>query len=88
MFARSVFLSHLLAFSSFIPFTLSQTSGTFDLLTYNVAGLPAILNGNDVPGDKATNAKTIGTKLAEGAYDVVHMQEVSHFKYDMHGIVL
>jgi hypothetical protein len=54
----------------------AQTSGSFNLLTYNVAGLPAILNSNDVPGDKATNAGYIGSKLAAGNYDVVHMQEV------------
>lgn len=42
----------------------------------NVAGLPAILNGNDVPGDKATNAATIGSKFAQYGYDVIHVQEV------------
>lgn len=47
----------------------------FNLLTYNVAGLPAFLNGNDVPGDKATNAGLIGAQLARDNYDVVHMQE-------------
>ncbi|KAJ4205890.1 hypothetical protein NW759_014367 [Fusarium solani] len=52
-----------------------QTTGKFDLLTYNVAGLPPIFNNNEVPGDKGTNANTIGSVLAKQAYDIVHMQE-------------
>ena len=52
-------------------------SVAFDFLTYNVAGLPALLNGNEVPGDKSDVANIIGTRLAEGDYDIVHMQEVS-----------
>lgn len=51
------------------------TSGTFNVLSMNVAGLPAILNSNDVPGDKATNAGTIGTLFAKYDYDVIHVQE-------------
>lgn len=53
----------------------AQTSGSFDFLSYNVAGLPPIFNDNGVPGDKGTNANTIGSHLAEGAYDIVHLQE-------------
>lgn len=52
---------------------------TFDFLTYNVAGLPDIINDNEVPGDKAEVAGMIGSKLAEGAYDVVHLQEACQF---------
>jgi hypothetical protein len=51
------------------------TSGEFNVLAFNVAGLPAILNSNDVSGDKATNAGTIGTLFAEYDYDVIHVQE-------------
>ncbi len=58
--------------------TLAATSGRFNVLSMNVAGLPAILNSNDVPGDKATNAATIGSKFAASNYDVIHVQEVSH----------
>lgn len=50
------------------------TSGDFNILSFNVAGLPAILNNNDVIGDKATNAGTIGTYFAEYDYDVIHVQ--------------
>ena len=57
------------------PPSSSSSSGAFDLLTYNVAGLPAILNDNGVPGDKDTNANLIGAHLATGAYDIVHLQE-------------
>lgn len=51
------------------------TSGDFNVLSFNVAGLPAIFNSNDVPGDKATNAGTIGTLFAEYDYNVIHVQE-------------
>jgi hypothetical protein len=57
--------------------SLAVTSGRFSVLSMNVAGLPAILNGNDVPGDKATNAASIGSKFAEYGHDVIHVQEVS-----------
>jgi len=53
----------------------AATTGDFNVLTMNVAGLPAILNGNDVPGDKTTNSLLIGTLLAKYDYDIVHVQE-------------
>jgi hypothetical protein len=56
--------------------SLAATSGTFNVLAMNVAGLPAILNGNEVPGDKATNARLIGSKFAQYGYSVIHVQEV------------
>ncbi|EWG52155.1 hypothetical protein FVEG_10963 [Fusarium verticillioides 7600] len=55
--------------------SVGQTTGNFNFLTYNVAGLPAIINNNEVPGDKGTNANLIGTILATQKYDIVHMQE-------------
>lgn len=73
--ARAVPL--LLLASSAVPITFAADSGNFDILTFNVAGLPAILSSNDVPGDKTTNARTIGSKFAEYDYDVIHVQEVS-----------
>ncbi|KAK4183575.1 Horcolin [Podospora australis] len=60
----------------------ATTSGTLSVLAINVAGLPAILNDNGVPGDKATNAATIGSKFAEHAYDVIQLQE--DFNYHAH----
>ena len=51
-------------------------SGQFSCLSMNVAGLPQILQDNEVPGDKATNAGIIGSKFAEYDYDVIHVQEV------------
>ncbi|KXJ88127.1 Endonuclease/exonuclease/phosphatase [Microdochium bolleyi] len=54
---------------------LAQTSGKFSFLTYNVAGLPAFLSGNGVPGDKGTNANSIGRVFAEQKYDIIHVQE-------------
>ncbi|KAI0970803.1 endonuclease/Exonuclease/phosphatase [Xylaria arbuscula] len=53
----------------------AATNGSFNVLSMNVAGLPAILNSNDVPGDKATNAGLIGSKFAALGYDLIHVQE-------------
>ena len=77
MVAPSFITSRLVAFIPLLAhLCTAQTSGTFDVLTYNVAGLPAILNSNDVPGDKATNSGLIGSKFVAGDFDIVHMQEV------------
>ncbi|KAI1091433.1 mannose-binding lectin [Rostrohypoxylon terebratum] len=54
---------------------LAATSGEFNILSMNVAGLPEILNSNEVPGDKATNSEEIGAKFAEYGYDIIHVQE-------------
>lgn len=55
----------------------APTSGKFSLLSMNVAGLPQILQDNDVPGDKATNAGYIGADFAMYDFDVINVQEVS-----------
>jgi len=52
------------------------TSGAFTALSFNVAGLPSILQSNDVEGDKADNAGQIGSYFAEYGYDIINMQEV------------
>ena len=59
----------------------AQTSGVFNVLAMNVAGLPAILNGNEVPGDKTANAEIIGAKLSANGIDVAHLQEVRTLFY-------
>ncbi|KAK3990718.1 Horcolin [Cladorrhinum sp. PSN332] len=51
------------------------SSGVFNVLAMNVAGLPAFLNGNDVPGDKTVNAELIGAKLSANNIDIAHLQE-------------
>ncbi|EOD47151.1 Mannose-binding lectin [Neofusicoccum parvum] len=61
--------------SAAIPAALAATSGSFTALTFNVAGLPEILQNNDVPGDKTENTATIGQKFAEYDYDIIHVQE-------------
>lgn len=66
----------LLLATSAIPLTFAVDAGSFNVLTFNVAGLPSIISGNDVPGDKTTNSRTIGSKFAEYDYDVIHVQEV------------
>ncbi|KLU84737.1 endonuclease/exonuclease/phosphatase [Magnaporthiopsis poae ATCC 64411] len=50
-------------------------NGEFSALAMNVAGLPAFLQGNDVPGDKAVNARLIGQKFSDQNIDIVHVQE-------------
>lgn len=56
------------------------TSGDFTVLAMNVAGLPEILQNNEVPGDKTTNSRTIGSYFAKYGYDFINVQEVSKNK--------
>jgi endonuclease/exonuclease/phosphatase family metal-dependent hydrolase len=46
-------------------------SGTFNVLTYNVAGLPEILSSAST--DRESSTTTIGQRLS--SYDIVHVQE-------------
>ncbi|KAL4988175.1 Endonuclease/exonuclease/phosphatase [Aspergillus falconensis] len=62
-------------FLSLVAPTLAATTGTFTILSFNVAGLPEILNSNDVPGDKTENTEIIGERFAEYGYDIIHVQE-------------
>ncbi|KAG4439694.1 hypothetical protein IFR05_004831 [Cadophora sp. M221] len=73
--ARLTFSLAAAAASLVSSVSAAVTSGDFSVLTMNVAGLPAILNGNDVPGDKTTNSLLIGTLFAKYDYDVIHVQE-------------
>lgn len=43
-----------------VVYAASAASGTFNVLSMNVAGLPEILNGNGESGDKTTNTMIIG----------------------------
>ncbi|KAJ5437928.1 mannose-binding lectin [Penicillium daleae] len=53
----------------------TTTSGKFTALSFNVAGLPSILQSNDVNGSKTENAGELGTYFSEYGYDIIHMQE-------------
>lgn len=53
----------------------AATNGKFTALSFNVAGLPQILQGNDVPGDKTDNSKQIGSCFAKYGYDIINVQE-------------
>lgn len=53
----------------------AATNGKFTALSYNVAGLPQILQGNDVPGDKTDNSNQIGAYFAKYGYDIINVQE-------------
>ncbi|KAI1262630.1 Endonuclease/exonuclease/phosphatase [Xylariaceae sp. FL1019] len=64
---------------SLVTATAQAASGSFNVLSFNVAGLPAILNNNGVPGDKTTNTETIGTKFAQYDFDLIHVQEDFHY---------
>jgi hypothetical protein len=50
-------------------------SGTFDVLSLNVAGLPEILNKNG-QANKTASAMQMGQILSQQNYGVVHVQEV------------
>lgn len=67
----------------------SAASGTFNILSMNVAGLPEILNGNGESGDKTTNTMLIGQDFAAYNYGVIHVQEdfnyhATLYQYDTH----
>ncbi|KAF1957841.1 hypothetical protein CC80DRAFT_592324 [Byssothecium circinans] len=66
-----------LTICAFLPAALSApaTSGTFNILSFNVAGLPAILNNNEVPGDKTANTARIGSLFSQYNYSLIHVQE-------------
>ncbi|OLN81964.1 hypothetical protein CCHL11_08630 [Colletotrichum chlorophyti] len=68
-------LNMLLAGGALSSQALAQTTGDFTILAMNVAGLPSILQGNDVPGDKTTNSKTIGRYFTQYNYDIINVQE-------------
>jgi endonuclease/exonuclease/phosphatase family metal-dependent hydrolase len=53
------------------PAPAYAASGTFSVLTYNVAGLPDIISSAEV--DRQTAHTAIGQRL--GPYDIVHVQE-------------
>ncbi|KAG9079649.1 hypothetical protein FS749_008340 [Ceratobasidium sp. UAMH 11750] len=55
----------------------SAASGTFNVLSMNVAGLPEILNGNGESGDKIANTMLIGQDFAKYNYSIIHVQEIS-----------
>lgn len=65
----------VLAFSALAQAALAY-NGEFSAMAMNVAGLPAFLQGNDVPGDKAVNARLIGQKFSDYNIDIIHVQEV------------
>ncbi|KAJ4328697.1 hypothetical protein N0V84_000888 [Fusarium piperis] len=54
-----------------------NNASSFSLLTYNVAGLPEIINTNGIE-DKKNNAAYIGKNLREQQYDIIHLQEDFH----------
>ncbi|KAH8823047.1 Endonuclease/exonuclease/phosphatase [Flagelloscypha sp. PMI_526] len=66
----------------------TSSSGTFNVLSMNVAGLPSILNPNE-GGDKTTNTMIIGQRMAQYAYNLIHVQEdfnyhATLYQYDNH----
>jgi hypothetical protein len=73
---RSIALLPLL---SSIPWSLAQTAGKFNVITFNVAGLPAILNGNEVPGDKTINTARMGQLLTQYNISLINVQEDFNF---------
>lgn len=60
------------------PVPVGAESGTFSLLTLNVAGLPEILSS----GHPAENTKTMGERV--NAYDIVNVQEDFNYHADLY----
>ncbi|MEU8240009.1 jacalin-like lectin [Actinoplanes missouriensis] len=60
------------------PAPAHAAGGSFDVLTYNIAGLPELLSSAEV--DRKTATTAIGQRLAP--YEVVHVQE--DFNYHAH----
>ncbi|KAK7609831.1 endonuclease/Exonuclease/phosphatase [Phyllosticta paracitricarpa] len=63
--------------------------GTFNVVSFNVAGLPEILQNNGESGDKTKNTALIGQKFADQGYDLIHVQEdfnyhATLYEYDNH----
>ena len=66
----------LLLLLSLFTVQLSQaSSGSFTLLTFNVAGLPTCLDRNGISGSKAANARLIGRTISTGSFTIVQLQE-------------
>ncbi|MEH0588027.1 jacalin-like lectin [Streptomyces sp. B21-106] len=59
------------ALTAAAPSAAAADSGAFSVLSYNVAGLPAIISSASTPRDTSTTA--IGQRIAP--YDIVHAQE-------------
>ncbi|MEU6225500.1 jacalin-like lectin [Streptomyces sp. NPDC047042] len=57
---------------------VAATSGTFNVLTYNVAGLPDVLSS----GNPKVNTPLISPRL--GAYDIVNVQEDFNYHADLY----
>ncbi|KAK0740400.1 Endonuclease/exonuclease/phosphatase [Schizothecium vesticola] len=66
--------SHLLPAAAALSHAL-LTIGHLPLLTINIAGLPALLQSNAIPGSKAANTAYLGTLLSASPYAVIHLQE-------------
>ncbi|EPS95407.1 hypothetical protein FOMPIDRAFT_1054218 [Fomitopsis schrenkii] len=78
-----------LLLASHVAVALAATSGTFSALSFNVAGLPQFLQGNDESGDKTNNTALIGTEFAARGFDIIHVQEdfnyhATLYEYDSH----
>ncbi|KAF1929316.1 uncharacterized protein M421DRAFT_91795 [Didymella exigua CBS 183.55] len=71
-------LRNIVSLLPLVQLAAAQT-GAFNIVTFNVAGLPPILNGNDIPGDKDTNTARIGQLLTQYGIDLVHVQEDFNF---------
>ena len=53
------------------PAAIAQSSGSFSVLSYNIAGLPEGLSSAPTP--RASSTTTIGDRI--GPYDIVHVEE-------------
>ncbi|KAF8685417.1 Jacalin-like lectin domain [Rhizoctonia solani] len=93
MLRRSVSLLAASSLCLAAPASLNEraaaSSGSFNVLSMNVAGLPAILNPNGEAGDKTTNTMYIGQKMSQINYGIINVQEdfnyhATLYQYDTH----
>lgn len=64
-----------LLLSSNLAAAANPTAGDFSILSFNVAGLPSILQDNGETGSKETNSGLIGAQFGAYGFDAIHVQE-------------
>ncbi|KAK4628700.1 Sphingomyelinase [Fulvia fulva] len=67
-------LSHLTTLAPLLSSALAA-SGSFNVLSFNVAVLPEFINDNGIKGGKENAATMIGQRFAQYAFDVIQVQE-------------
>lgn len=70
----------LLVGASLTTAQTSSVNGNFNALTFNVAGLPDVVNDNG-SGDKVENTARIGQLFTRYNVSIIHVQEDFNYQY-------